>query len=956
MIGRNTLTRLALLGLAISGCDCGDESELRRVVPEIEVSPEQLDFGEVPLLATRRLSLAVNNLGSAPLTISGIDTALPFGVRFDAAQVPAGGRSSVEVTFTPTTADARASGSLRIASDADNLPLAEVSLSGQGVAGFLEIIPSEVIFDPTTVGTSRGVEVVVANRGLESVSGDLVPEGFARPEHFALTGLRDFLNPAPLVVSARSQVSLDLEYRPLEAASDEGVVRFETCGARCGYEIRIKGQGIGSILRLEPASLDFGFAPIGETTSRELALVNDGDDSVMVEAVQVVGTSEFSAATANVLPATLAGGARLPIVVDFLPTQASEAIAQLVVRTNDAAVPELRASLEGTGQGPLFIVQPTSIEFGVLVDQAPSRRAFLLLNGGSSDVRVLELSISGDPAFTLVDLPGLPAPLRSGETLGPSVEFRPTAEREYSATVTIRTDDPSTAEVTLPVTGAYAEEACQLEVQPGRIGFGLLPIGYSQTRRARLRNVGPNACNLLSGDFQPPRDPFFSTSAAFPVTIPVGGQSELEFSYAPTEHRDSKANFVLTTDDAVFPHRTITLVGTSNGYDDLFVLPEQVDFGSMRPGCTRLNREVTVFNAGTDAVTLDRITLTSSSSDILPLSITAPRGIAPGSSVNIALAYLATNVGADHGELEIEARDHPFPLTVPISGRGSLTPRQRESYTQSTLRQVDVLFVIDDSCSMYGEQDELSRNFASFINAAALRQIDFHIGITTTDATAGLGSPSQPRRGGELVGPFMTRSTSNLEGTFRAQANVGVDGSSNEQGLEAMLLAFQLAESGTGPNAGMFREGSARVVVFVTDEDDQSAADPVVYFNELRRRASYYVVAAVTGGLNGCVNPLSGDTAFPAQRYLNFLALTGGIGESICGNWASSLQSIGNAAFGLRLRFPLGRPADRTEPIRVTVDGVPSTSWSYDATDPAIVFTNPPREGSSIVIEYSPGC
>ncbi|MBI4822557.1 MAG: choice-of-anchor D domain-containing protein [Deltaproteobacteria bacterium] len=951
---RAVLSGLIFGGLVVAGCDCGDGSELQRVIPQMEIDTATIDFGEVALLASKHASVTITNVGGSSLHITGLDTDAPFSAKAAQTEIPPGGRTSLDLTFTPTTADEQARGRLTVASDADNLPVAQIDLIGQGVAGFVQIIPSEIRFEPTTVGTARSVELVVANRGLEAASGDLVPEGFPRPEQFGMTGLRDFLTPAPLSVAARSQVSLTVEYRPLEAAIDDGVVRFEVCGPRCGYEIKIHGEAIGSILSLEPALLDFGNAPIGQTTSKEIVLKNDGESPVEIRTLSVVGSSEFSATPATAVPVQLAGGARLQVAVDFLPRQSAVASAQLVVTTSDPAVPELRASIEGIGQGPLFLVQPNTIDFGILVDTRPSRRALLLLNAGSSEVRVLGVSISGDREFTMVDIPGLPAPLRSGESVGPAVEFTPSTEREYHATVTIETDDPANTQVEIPVVGAYAEEACQMELQPLRVSFGLLPLGHEQTRSVRLRNVGTNPCNLLSGQFQAPADPFFTTTAAFPLSIPPGNETRFDFAYKPLEKRDAKGNFVVTTDDTVLPHRIISLVGTSNGYDDLLVLPERVDFGSMRPGCTALQREVTVFNVGTDRVTLDSIALTSSSADIRRPVIATPLSISPGSSVGIQLGYSATDIGRDLGELEIAAHDRVFPITVPVSGEGSLTPRQREQFTQSAVRKADILFVIDDSCSMYGEQDNLARNFSSFISTAAIRNIDFQIGITTTDATGGFGPP--PRRGGELVGPILKPSTPDLEREFRAQAAVGISGSPNEQGLETMLLAFQLAEAGFGRNLGLFRPDAARVVVIVSDEDDQSAADPVVYFNELRRRVTYYVVAGVTGEATGCINSATGDGAFAAPRYMNFFALTSAISESICGDWLTALRNIGNAAFGLRTRFKLGRPADQTDPIGVTVNGVPNAAWRYDPTDPTIEFTIPPPEGAVIEVEYTPGC
>lgn len=48
-------------------------------------------------------------------------------------------------------------------------------------------------------------------------------------------------------------------------------------------------------------------------------------------------------------------------------------------------------------------------------------------------------------------------------------------------------------------------------------------------------------------------------------------------------------------------------------------------------------------------------------------------------------------------------------------------------------RKVDVLFVVDSSGSMAGEQATLERSFSGFISEFAGKPIDFHVGVITTD-------------------------------------------------------------------------------------------------------------------------------------------------------------------------------------------------------------------------------
>ena len=54
-------------------------------------------------------------------------------------------------------------------------------------------------------------------------------------------------------------------------------------------------------------------------------------------------------------------------------------------------------------------------------------------------------------------------------------------------------------------------------------------------------------------------------------------------------------------------------------------------------------------------------------------------------------------------------------------------------FQQSRRNTVDILLVVDDSCSMAEEQAKLANNFEAFIAAFQGIDVDWQIGVTTTD-------------------------------------------------------------------------------------------------------------------------------------------------------------------------------------------------------------------------------
>jgi len=199
-------------------------------------------------------------------------------------------------------------------------------------------------------------------------------------------------------------------------------------------------------------------------------------------------------------------------------------------------------------------------------------------------------------------------------------------------------------------------------------------------------------------------------------------------------------------------------------------------------------------------------------------------------------------------------------------------------------KDVDILFVIDNSGSMGEEQALLSANFASFINVLEAKdvQANYRIGITTTDS----GNPRCPSatytpEGGNLVlsscldriaqnefkfgdadfafacSDYCTKTNAQLtvRGTTTAydeaevprkwierietesniggvESNVeafqcygpqGVAGCGFESHLESMYLALANATSSASKNNyGFLREAAILTIVFITDEADCS--------------------------------------------------------------------------------------------------------------------------------------
>ncbi|RMH43046.1 MAG: VWA domain-containing protein [Deltaproteobacteria bacterium] len=166
-------------------------------------------------------------------------------------------------------------------------------------------------------------------------------------------------------------------------------------------------------------------------------------------------------------------------------------------------------------------------------------------------------------------------------------------------------------------------------------------------------------------------------------------------------------------------------------------------------------------------------------------------------------------------------------------------------------RDIDILFVVDNSGSMAEEQNSLEQNFNRFINVLANIEgglPNVHIGVVSTDVGAGPFNISGcsgegdngvlqnvPRKAGcsppsgqfivDIANPDGTRQTNytgDLAETFGCIAKLGTDGCGFEQPLESALRAL---DGRNAQNQGFLRKDAFLAIIIISDEDDCSTED-----------------------------------------------------------------------------------------------------------------------------------
>ncbi|MEQ1502814.1 MAG: hypothetical protein ABMB14_11320 [Myxococcota bacterium] len=290
---------------------------------------------------------------------------------------------------------------------------------------------------------------------------------------------------------------------------------------------------------------------------------------------------------------------------------------------------------------------------------------------------------------------------------------------------------------------------------------------------------------------------------------------------------------------------------------------------------------------------------------------------------------------------------------------------------QVTTPLVDVLWTIDNSGSMFDEQDALAANFPVFINYFVGSGLDYHIGVTSTDIdNPGNGRSGQLRNVSGLT--FIEPNTASPEVIFSSMARMGTNGSGTEKGLGATFTALELKKDTT--NAGFYRDEASIHTVLISDERDQTQANLITqaefveWYDGLKPEAderSFSSIVTMSGIDKG-------------TAYLNTTASIGGIVWDITDDdWSEVLERLGIQASGLKREYFLSqRPVAGTIDVHVedvggaelafvevAVDeyGAPviptgddGDYYTYDSIRNSIKFvTYVPNALSTIVIDYT---
>ena len=922
------------------------------IAPDIDLQPTSLNFGQVGIGVTVVLDAEIWNLGSADLNLGTLvlSASAEFTLSVDPSTevVLPGDHTVVSVSYTPVDQLAD-TGDVEIPSDDPDEPTVTLLVGGQHEPmPDIDVDPLLVDFGQVDVGQTSYEWVTVSNVG----SGNLT---VGLP---VLSGSNEFSLSAgafPTTLVPGASQTFMVVYSPLDMTADTGQVTVTSDDPdEPSVVVDLQGSPVPEPdIDVDPVALQYGQVQVGFSLALTSTISNTGNADLELGALSLVGSSDF-AITVDPSNQTLAPGGSTTVEATYTPTNAGSDQAQIQIPSNDPDEPTVSVDLTGAEEPvPDIVVDPLLIDFGqVDLGMSPSDTVAVSNVGGAS-LTVSALTLSGSSDFSL-SAPTLPGTIAPGQTKYVTVIYTPSDEIADTGTLTVVSDDPDEPSVDVSLSGESSDQP-DIDVDPWTVDFGEVKVGDVDYEWVTISNVGDADLYLYSCAAVGSNNFWIATNPAG-STIAPGGSVQMEVAFAPDYGIAYSARVDITSDD---PDETVVEVDLlGDGTEPAIQLvPDIFDFGGVTLECEE-TVDIAVQSVGTAPLVLDGYSFFSSppvnamTLDPGQLDDYVNNGwdLSPGSEVSVTVSFLPEDIASYTGLLTVTSDDPNDPSATALQeGDGDPGGYATDTFTQQGDNASDILWVVDNSCSMEDEQGYLGDDFSTFYSIINNAGVDYHISVVTTDDEDFQGATYK----------VIDDTTPNGAAQFAANCAVGTTGYMYEKGLQYGYDGLVKAEAGTYPNSNFWRDDAGLRVVYVSDEPDQSGSwsQYLSWYQGMKLNPDHVILSAICG-TNGyqatsCTGP--GGSADPGLGYVEVANATGGVLGTICdADWSTVLANLGWIAISLSDTFPLTYEAIPGT-IDVYVNGTQlNVGWSYDAVLNSIVFLPAyvPANGDTIVVDY----
>lgn len=492
--------------------------------------------------------------------------------------------------------------------------------------------------------------------------------------------------------------------------------------------------------------------------------------------------------------------------------------------------------------------------------------------------------------------------------------------------------------------GNKAGDGPQIEVTPVSLDFGVLvESDEASVRTFVIRSVGNEDLTIDSIDLSGQAAASFTvlTTGIEGTILPVGAEEMVEIAFLPLGANQQSAQAIVSSDAGNAPRFPVSLLG-EGAIAELRISPDPMDFGRTYVGCDKDNL-VTMQNVGTDSLTIHNISLDGDEFEIFDESVTLPLTLAPNESVSMGMSFTPFLEGEADGVLKVLSDEPMGSRTAAQVGEGVYAAEYIDEWESPANSPSDIVFFVDQSCSMDSHSALLANNFSNLIANLDTYSTDWQIAVINDDNGCNHSGILTPSMG-----------TASYISAFRSAVSTA-GGFNTEQLLSVAQSGIEKTDSGEC-NSGLLRSNALLHLIFVSDEEEQSPGRWENYVNTIiakKGSADNVRMSAIVG--NNDTSCFGMDSS-RGTRYVAAATDTDGIALEICSDWAipSNLEMLAEASV-IQNTYELTNDAiEETVVVEVNGSTVSASDYYYDAPSNSVIFTNnTPEEGDTITISYA---
>lgn len=418
--------------------------------------------------------------------------------------------------------------------------------------------------------------------------------------------------------------------------------------------------GVGvTPLDVSPASLNFGSALTGSTSSSQGVLLGNGRQGAAQDyTLTIAGDFVISQ---NVCPNPMTGFFGCFIQISFAPKTPGPQQGTLTVSYPGITETSV-VTLNGTGVDTAPVVSlPATFDVGSAPVATAVQQPVTISNIGNASLTISGFSLSGTNASDFSVAPGQCATVAAGATCAIQIGFNPGSPLQKQATLTIA-DNGLNNPHSLTLTGTGVGPSIGL---PTPTFIGQVSLGSFTKDQILISNVG-NADLLISSlsvTGQNASD--FTTDIGLCATVHAPSTCLISVTFTPSATGTRNATIVINDNQVGSPQ---SFAVSGNGLGSAYSVPSTFDFGNQVVSTSR-PQVFTITNSGN-----------------LPLEISSVVGtgdfsatencfsVAAGASCAITVSFSPSSAGARTGTITIS--DNTFSATRQISLTGNGTDFQ----------------------------------------------------------------------------------------------------------------------------------------------------------------------------------------------------------------------------------------------------------------------------------------